>query len=275
MPSVSMVVAKDAAGVTGHLDRVLLARRGRARRAALAHHLGLGAIVLWVIGSTLLARASGSDAAGTIAVLALLVVPVAGFAAWWGARHPVVAISVHELGIVRREPGRSVALAWTDVAEVFERTFEHEDMLGKRLRGSFTFVAHDGRTLVVDSDVPDWRELGRAASERAQDATRAAYELGLVAGRPLRFGELVMDGYGLHTKDGAFPWGAVTFVRFERRGVEAWWAIHLGAWMVASRVPHDRVANARTLVTILDRLGKLDVPGAAVLAEVANVAVAA
>lgn len=263
MTSVSMIVAKKPAVAGGQLDRVLLARRGRPRRAAVAHHVGIGAIVAWVAASIALAVAWRSEAIGTIAVVGLLVVPVAAFAARWGASHPVVAIAVHDAGLVRRERGRALTLAWTEIAEVFEHTFEHDDMLGTELRGAFTFVAHDGRTLVIDSGVPDWLELGKMASALAEDTLRAGYELGLVAGRPLRFGDLVLDTYGAHAGGVSIPWSAITFVRFERRGHDAAWAIHVAAWIVAARIPHPRVANTRTLVAILERLGKLDVPSVA------------
>src|SRR5688500_1425338 len=103
-----------------------------------------------------------------------------------------------------------------------------------------------------------------------------AYELGLVAQRALHFGsDLVVDGYGLHTNQGVFPWAAVTFVRFDRRGREASWCVHVGAWSVASRIPSDRIANARALVTILDRLGKLDAPAQRVLADLSSIVEAA
>jgi len=110
----------------------------------------------------------------------------------------------------------------------------------------------------------------------AQEPIQVAYELGLVARRPLRFGsDLVIDSYGIHTNEGAFPWNAISFVRFDRRGHDAAWCIHIGAWAVAARIPSDRIANARALVAVLDRLGKLDVPAGAVLAEIENVVEAA
>jgi hypothetical protein len=164
---------------------------------------------------------------------------------------------------------------WTQISEVFEAAHEHSDMFGKELRGSFTFVAYDGQRLVVDSGVPGWREIGESASSMAQEVMSVAYELGLVAQRPLRFGDLVVDGYGVHTNEGVFPWAAVSFVRFERRGTEASWCVHVGAWAVGARIPSDRIANARALVTILDRLGKLDAPASRVLADLSNVVEAA
>ena len=59
--------------------------------------------------------------------------------------------------------------------------------------------------------------------------------------------DMILDKEGIAYEKGVFPWAAVTFVRFDRRGHEASWCVHVGAWSVASRIPSDRIANARAL----------------------------
>jgi hypothetical protein len=275
MTSISGIVEKSSKPERG-LGRVLHSSRGRERRAEIAARAGAAGIGVWVALSVFCGTMWAEDAVGSVLILGLLLLPVSGWALHWASLRPVVAIEVHELGIVRRDRSFSVTLPWTQISEVFESTREHVDMLGKELRGSFTFVAYDGRQIVVDHGVPEWRAVGKAASAMAQDAMAVAYELGLVARRPLRFGELVVDGYGVHTTEGDFPWSAVSFVRFDhRRGKKAAWCVHVGAWSVSSRIPSDRIANARALVMVLDRLGKLDVPASAVLDDLSNVVEAA
>lgn len=275
MTSVSMIVEKPRIGLEPGLGRELLVKRGRARRAELALRAGGAGIALFVVVSFVLLMMWADEAIGSILVLGVLVLPVAGWAAHWGSARDVVEIAIYELGVVRRERSGSTAFMWSQISEVFESAHESSDLFGQHLDGSFTFAAYDGRRLVIDSGVPGWREAGRLASAMAQDAMSYAYELGFVAQRPLRFGDLVVDGYGVHTNEGVFPWAAVTFVRLDRRGRDAAFCVHVGAWAVASRIPSDRIANARALVMILDRLGKLDGPGHAVLAELANVVEAA
>ena len=279
MTSVSMIVEKPKAGIPAGLaglGRVLLTKRGRDRRAELAHRAGAAGVGLWFVLSFVCVMMWGGSASGSVFVLGLLLLPPSAYALHWSSQRPIVEVAVHELGIVRRDPSSTVSLMWTQISEVFESTREHSDLFGKELRGSYTFVAYDGRRLVVDHGVPDWREVGTTASTMAQEVMSVAYELGLVSQRALHFGDqLIVDGYGVHTNQGVFPWAAVTFVRFDRRGGEASWCVHVGAWSVASRIPSDRIANARALVTILDRLGKLDAPAQRVLAEMSNVVEAA
>jgi hypothetical protein len=278
MTSVSMIVEKPRLGPDTGLGRVLLVKRGRGGRAELAHRAGAAGVGLWVALSFACALMWAEDAIGSVLVLGLLLLPASGWALHWSSAQPVVEVAVHELGIARRDPtnpAETMMFMWTQISEVFESAREHSDMFGKELRGSFTFVSYDGRRLVVDHGVPGWRELGKMASTMAQDVMGFAYELGLVAQRPLRFGDIVVDGYGVHTTEGVFPWAAVSFVRFDRRGTEASWCVHIGAWAVGSRIPSDRIANARALALVLDRLGKLDAPVNVVLAELSNVASAA
>jgi hypothetical protein len=275
MTSVSMIVEKPRSAMPGGLGRELLVKRGRERRAEIVQFIGAAGIGVWLALSFACAMMWAEDAVGSVVVLGLLLLPVSGWALHWSSLRPVVEVTVYELGIVRRDSSCTVTLGWTQISEVFEAAHEHSDMFGRELRGSFTFVGYDGQRLVVDHGVPDWREVGKAASAMAQDVMSVAYELGLVAQRPLRFGDRVVDGYGVHTNEGVFPWAAVSFVRFERRGHEAAWCVHIGAWSVASRIPSARIANARALVMILDRLGKLDMPASAVLGELSNVATAA
>jgi hypothetical protein len=275
MTSVSMIVEKPRLGFDAGLGRELLVKRGREPRAELAQRAGAAGIGLWIVLSFACVMMWAGDAVGSVILLGLILLPVAGWALLWSSARPIVEIAVHELGIVRRDPSSSTTLMWTQISEVFESTHDHSDMFGKELRGSFTFISYDGRILVVDHGVPDWQELGKMASSMAQEVMSVAYELGLVAQRPLRFGDLVVDGYGIHTNEGVFPWAAVSFVRFERRGAEASWCVHVGAWAVGSRIPNDRIANARALVMILDRLGKLDAPASRVLTELSNVVAAA
>jgi hypothetical protein len=275
MTSVSMIVEKPRSAAATGLGRELLVKRGRERRAEIAQRAGAAGIGMWVVLSFVCAMMWAEDAVGSVMVLGLLILPVSGWALHWSSLRPVAEVAVYELGLVRRDASSTITLGWTQISEVFESVHEHTDMFGTELRGSFTFVAYDGQRLVVDHGVPDWREVGKTASAMAQDVMAVAYELGLVAQRPLRFGDLVVDGYGVHTNEGVFPWGAVSFVRFERRGREAAWCVHIGAWSVASRIPSDRIANARALVMILDRLGKLDMPASAVLGELSSVVEAA
>lgn len=279
MTSVSMIVETPKVGIPAGLaglGRVLLSKRGRDRRAELVHRAGIAGIGLWIVASFVLVMMSGPGALGSVFLLGLLLLPVSGAACQWSSKRPIAEVAVHELGIVRRDPAGTVALMWTQISEVFESAREHDDIFGKELRGGFTFVAYDGRRVVVDHGVPDWREVGNMASTMAQEVMSVAYEMGLVSQRALRFGsDLIVDGYGVHTNQGVFPWAAVTFVRFDRRGHEASWCVHVGAWSVASRIPSERIANARALVMILDRLGKLDAPASRVLAELSSVASAA
>jgi hypothetical protein len=250
-------------------------KRGRERRAEIAQRAGAAGIGLWIVLTFACAMMWGEDAVGSVVVLGLLLLPLAGFALHWSSLRPVAEVAIHELGLGRRDPTSATTLMWTQISEVFESAQEHTDMFGKELRGSFTFVAYDGQRVVVDHRVPGWRELGKTASTMAQDVMAVGYELGLVAQRPLRFGDLVVDGYGVHTNEGVFPWAAVSFVRFDRRGHEASWCVHVGAWSVGSRIPSDRIANARALVMILERFGKLDVPSSRVLDDLSRVGIAA
>ena len=278
MTSVSMIVEKRPLGIAPGFGRQLLVKRGREQRAELAQRAGVAGITVWLCVALACVMASGADATGTVVILGLLLLAPAGWALHWSSKRPIVEVAIYELGIARREPGNDAAtieLPWSEICEVFESAHEHTDILGKELRGSFTFVAYDGRKIVVDSGVPGWREIGRVASGMAQDVMSVAYELGFVAQRPLKFGDLTVDGYGVHTTEGVFPWAAVSFVRLERRGHEASFCVHVGAWSVAARVPSERIANARALVVILERLGKLDVPATAALTELSNVVEAA
>ena len=263
MTSVSMIVEKPRSALPAGLGRELLVKRGRERRAEIAQRAGAAGIGLWIVLGFACAMMWGEDAVGSVLVL------------HWSSLRPVAEVAIHELGIVRRDPAATATLMWTQISEVFESAQEHTDMFGKELRGSFTFVAYDGQRLVIDHGIPDWREVGRTASTMAQEVMAVGYELGLVAQRPLRFGDLVVDGYGVHTNEGVFPWAAVSFVRFDRRGHEASWCVHVGAWSVGSRIPSDRIANARALVRILERLGKLDVPSSRVLEDLSRVGIAA
>lgn len=273
--SVSMIVEKPRIGLETGLGRELLVRRGRERRAEIAVRAGGAGIALFVVLAFVSLLMWGDEAAGSIVVLGVILLPFAGWAARWGSTRSVAEVAVYELGVVRRERDGSTAFMWSQISEVFESAHERTDLFGKRLDGSFTFVAYDGRRLVIDSGVPGWREVGKLASTMAQDAMSYAYELGFIAQRPLRFGEMVVDGYGIHTNEGVFPWASVTFVRFERRGPDAAFCVHVGAWAVASRIPTGRIANARALVMILERLGKLDRSPHVVLSELAMVVEAA
>ena len=270
MTSVSMIVEKPRSALPAGLGRELLVKRGREHRAEIAQRAGVLGVGLWIGLTFACAMMWGQDAVGSVVVLGLLLLPVSGYALHWSSLRPVAEVAIHELGIARKDPTSTSALMWTQISEVFESAHEHTDMFGKELRGSFTFVAYDGQRLVVDHGIPDWREVGKTASTMAQEVMAVGYELGLVAQRPLRFGDLVVDGYGVHTNEGVFPWGSVSFVRFERRGHEASWCVHVGAWSVASRIPSDRIANARALVMILERLGKLDAPSAMVLDDLSR-----
>lgn len=273
--SISMIVEKPRAGSDAGLGRELLVKRGRGRRASIAHRTGIAIAALWLVLTFVLGMTWGADAMGSVIILGLVLLPAAGFAFRWGAQSNYAEVAVYELGIARRERGVLDTLSWNQISEVFETASEHTDLFGKETRGSFTFVAHDGRKLVVDSGLPGWREIGRLASAMAQEPMQVAYELGLVSRRPLRFGNLVIDAFGIHTPEGSFPWNAISFVRLDRKGHDAAWCVHVGAWAVASRIPSGNIANARALIAILDRLGKLDVPASAVLAELENVVEAA
>src|SRR5687768_17102273 len=119
MTSVSMIVEKPKvgipAGLTG-LGRVLLSKRGRDRRAELAHRAGVAGIGLWVVLSFVFVMMWGPSVLGSVFLLGLLLLPISGAALQWSSKRPIAEVAVHELGIVRRDPASTVALMWTQIS---------------------------------------------------------------------------------------------------------------------------------------------------------------
>jgi hypothetical protein len=271
MTPVSAIVPRH--GERG-LGGCVMRHQSRSRDAAIALVAGALTLCVWAALSIGLAVTSGRAATASILLFAALLVPVAAFAIRRGTSQEAVTITLHEHGITRHDRDGELALAWSEIAGVSERVDEHDGLFGRELRGAFTFSAHDGRRLIVDADVSAWREIGRRASEAAQSALTASYDLALLSRRRIAFGGLALDAYAVYTAEGAIPWNAVSFVRFDRHGPQASWAIHVSAWGVAARVANRDVSNAQVFVRVLERLGKLEVPAATILAAVSDVAAA-
>lgn len=257
IPTVSTVELK--------LGRIL-AESKPPPRALAVFIVGIAGLALWLGLSIGLPLTSGREAAVSVIIISFLLLPPSALAARWGHARGALYVAVHENGLERRDTTGTVKLAWGDIAGIFEHASEHRGEFGKELRGSFTFVGKHQR-IVIDSELREWIELGRAARERAEAELFDAYERATDEKRSLPFGAIVLHPTSVQTPDGNFPWKEITFLRLERKGFDAWWNVQRGGYACVSKVPTHEVANNRLLVGVLAKNGKLDGIEIAVRAE--------
>ena len=242
------------------LGPCVMAKRVSPRGARFLRVLGVLGVVGWLLLAALLTWRIGSEALGTVLLVGGIVLPAAAAALHHGRLRSGYHLAVHEDGLVISARGgdeTDVVFAWSEVAEVYEHEERRAGLLGEERKKMVTFVKHDGRQAAIDAD-----EIGRLAATLAQETMLPGYELGLAAGRRLGFGAIALNGWGLCACGVALPWSAIAFVRWDGA-----WAVHLGAWAVAVRIPSDQVANALVLLDVLERLDKLDGPKEAVVLQ--------
>jgi len=246
------------AGLTDvKLGRMLLESKPPPRALAV-FVVSIAALALWLGLSVSFLLLSGLDGLISIVIISIFLFMPASLLAQWAYVRGALYVAVHENGLLRRDAQGTITLGWDQVAGIFERAWEYHGEFGKELRGSFTFVGK-AQQIVVDSDLGEWIELGRAARERAEDSLFNAYERATDEKRALPFGKLILHPTHIETPDGDFKWKEISFLRYERKGLEAWWLVQRGGgYSSVSKIPTYEVANCRLLVSVLGKNGKLD-----------------
>jgi hypothetical protein len=227
-------------------------------RALAVFIVSIAVLALWLglcIGMPLLSGLRASI--HSIVIISVFLFLPASLTAQWAYARGMLYVAVHENGLLRRDAQGTIKLGWDQIAGVFERAYEYHGEFGKELRGSFTFVGK-AQSVVIDSDLREWIELGRLARDNAEVSLFNAYERATDEKRALPFGELVLHPTFIETPDGKFPWQEITFLRFVREGLDAWWLVQRGGYSCVSKVPTYLVANCRLLVGVLSKSGKLD-----------------
>ena len=255
VPSGAMAVAAPA---EVKLGRMLMESKPPPRALA-GFIVGIAGLALWLGLVIAIPLTSGlrQSIMSIVIISAVLFLPSSLLAQWAYARG-MLYVAVHENGILRRDADSTIKLGWDQIAGIFERAYEHHGDFGKELRGSFTFVGK-AQQIVIDSELGEWIELGRAARERAEDSLFNAYERATDEKRALPFGKLILHPTFIETPDGQFPWNEISFLRYERKGLDAWWLVQRGGgYSSVSKIPTFEVANCRLLVGVLAKNGKLD-----------------
>jgi hypothetical protein len=238
------------------LGRLLMESKAPPRALAV-FIVSIAALALWLGLSISFLLVSGRDGLVSIVIISVVLFMPASLLAQWAYARGMLYVAVHENGLLRRDADGTIKLGWDQIAGIFERAYEYQGEFGKEYRGSFTFVGK-AQQIVVDSDLREWIELGRAARDRAEDALFNAYERATDEKRALPFGKLILHPTFIETPDGQFPWKEITFLRFERKGLDAWWLVQRGGYSCVSKVPTYEVANCRLLVGVLAKSEKLD-----------------
>lgn len=227
-------------------------------RALVVFIIGITGLALWLGLTVSLLLVSGRDGLVSVVIISAFLLFPSSLAAQWAYARGMLYVAVHENGILRRDADSTIKLGWDQIAGIFERAWEYHGDFGKELRGSFTFVGK-AQQIVIDSELGEWIELGRAARDRAEDALFNAYERATVEKRALPFGKLILHPTFIETPDGQFQWNEIAFLRFERKGLDAWWLVQRGGgYSSVSKIPTFEVANCRLLVGVLAKSGKLD-----------------
>jgi hypothetical protein len=250
----SMAVAAPA---EAKLGRMLMESKPPPRALA-GFIVGIAGLALWLGLVIAIPLTSGlrESLISIVIISAVLLFPSSLLAQWAYARG-MLYVAVHDNGILRRDADGTIKLGWDQIAGIFERAYEYHGDFGKELRGSFTFVGK-AQQIVIDSELGEWIELGRLARDRAEDSLFNAYERATDEKRALPFGKLILHPTFIETPDGQFPWAEISFLRFERKGLDAWWLVQRGGYSCVSKVPTYEVANCRLLVGVLAKSGKLD-----------------
>ena len=187
-------------------------------------------------------------------------------------RSRVVAIDLHEAGIVRRDPTGPLTVLWPEVANVYELLEEVDTPIGTRLEPKVVLESVEGRRIVIDRTIPRHVDIGRIAAARAQEAMLPRIEATLAFGRRVELGPIAVDAFGLHTPDLTCSWARVAYVRWERLIYRGSFSVHLLDGTVIARVPSEYVPNPRVLLALLERQGKLEEPKEALIAAVLGAA---
>src|SRR5688500_15833827 len=159
VPSGSMAIAAPA---EVKLGRMLMESKPPPK-ALLGFIVGIGGLALWLGLIIAIPLTSGLRASihSIVIISALLFIPASLLAQWAYARG-MLYVAIHENGILHRDADGTIKLGWDQIAGIFERAWEYHGDFGKELRGSFTFVGK-AQQIVIDSELGEWIELGRAA----------------------------------------------------------------------------------------------------------------
>jgi hypothetical protein len=261
------------------LGRIVAVSRGPSRPGIIVLALGVFVLFVWAglcATTVLFLRAQPLPRIGLVVGFeSLMLVPVGLYAMVYGFTRRLVEVAVHEGGVRLRDRASRVALRWHEIECVYESLEEIDTPIGKRLEGRFVLEARSGRRLVIAHGLARHAEIGTLAATTAQLELLPAYETTLAAGSKAAFGPLTIDAYGIHTRDAAFAWTHIAYVRWERVLYRGSYVIQLTSGQVGARIPSEHVPNPRVLLAVLERYGKLERPKETVVAEVLGVAVSA
>ena len=224
---------------------------------------GVGAVILIALGAVLALSAIGSSDAGSMVLLAIFALALAGLGVYLivlAFRSIGTTVQLFEGGFNATQHGKTTVAAWGDVASITQQIIRH------RYRGIPIWTSHSYRLELANGEKLRFTETIGKISEMGEKMQRQITHTltpraleALRAGASLPFGKLSINPLGISNGSETLPWGQISNVTIQNGSIIIGKAGKRLRW---TSTPVSKTPNAYIFLSLVDimRRGGQQVP---------------